>query len=366
MKIGILGGGQLARMLALTAYPLGIEVVCVEPNQDCPAKKVTPVIHSDFSKTETIIKHFTQLDCVTFETENLPIEAIEKIAEHSLLRPSLQALKITQDRYLEKSFLNSLDIPTTPYVTIENWESLASSLKLFHYPAILKTRKNGYDGKGQKVISNEGDAKKAWSVMQRTSLILEKFIVFDCEVSVIAVRNQEGLMVFYPLVLNQHKNGILYISRAPYSNPIHTLQAQKYAKQIMEKLNYVGVMTIEFFCKDSNLIVNEIAPRVHNSGHWTIEGSETSQFENHLRAICGLPLGSTRQKNPVAMINLIGNRPDVGILLNILGLHYHWYDKIVLPNRKLGHLTLCAENENQLQKNINKALQVINTNYIED
>jgi 5-(carboxyamino)imidazole ribonucleotide synthase len=352
MKVGILGGGQLARMLALSAHPLGIEVLCIDPDENCPATKVARVIHANFSDTDEIIKHFQHMDCITYETENLPIQYVEEIGRQCFLKPDIEALRITQDRLLEKKFLSSLDIPTAGFRNIESWEDVKEAIELFDFPVVLKTRKSGYDGKGQAVVENWDEARRAWKSMCQQALIIEKFMVFDVEISVIAVRNQEGHILFYPLTLNEHRSGILYVSRAPYINENYANQAQSAAKKIMEALNYVGVMAIEFFCKEDALIVNEIAPRVHNSGHWTIEAAETSQFENHLRAILGLPLGSTKVIRQSAMLNLIGKKPDIHALLEISGLHFHWYDKLVRPNRKLGHITLCADDSNELARNL--------------
>lgn len=358
MKIGVLGGGQLAKMLAISGYPLGIEVICIDPHVDCCAKQVTKVFHSDFDNMSEVIEHFDDVDCVTYETENLALTSIEWISQRYKLLPEINALKITQDRLYEKNFLRELNIPTVQYTQVESWDELKKFIKMVDYPIVLKTRKNGYDGKGQVIIRNYAEAKNAWQSMDSHALIIEKFIAYDFEVSVISVRSDCGEVLFYPLTLNSHKEGILQLSKAPYQNDKLEIIAQKYALAILKKLNYVGVITIEFFCVNDELLINEIAPRVHNSGHWTIEGAQTSQFENHLRAISGLPLGSTQTKYFSAMINCIGKEPDnINSLLRIPGLHYHSYGKTPKPNRKLGHITLCSDNEQELATNIHKAFK---------
>ena len=356
MKLGILGGGQLAKMLANAAHPLGIEIICAEKTLDCSAKSHAKIISQDFSDIDL---HFKHLDCVTYETENLHLDFVAPISNRYLLLPNLEALKITQDRLLEKNFLNELKIPTVRYESVETLDDLKKAVEKFNFPLILKTRKSGYDGKGQKIIRDWNDAKTGWEILSSYPLIAEAFISYDFEVSLISVRNKKGDILFYPLALNHHQDGILRISEAPFENPTLQTLAENYARLVLEKLNYVGVMTIEFFSKDSTLIANEIAPRVHNSGHWTIEGSDTSQFENHLRAILDLPLGSTRIKEFSTMINLLHKKPDVKRLLAIPGLHYHWYGKEERANRKLGHVTLGHPDREILTSFVKKAMEVI-------
>ncbi len=360
MKIGILGGGQLARMLALSGYPLGIDFICIDPKMDCSAKNVTKVIHCNFKNIDEINRHFHDVDCVTYETENLPIDCVELISKKYKLLPGIEALRITQDRLFEKFFFKGLSIPTAEYIQVDTWNDLKNAMNIFNFPLVLKTRRNGYDGKGQIVIRNFNKAESAWKLMCTHALIVEKFIPYSFEISLISVRSYSGDIVFYPLTLNQHKNGILRVSEAPYLDDKLKNVAEKCAAEILEKFNYVGVMTIEFFCIDNKLIVNEIAPRVHNSGHWTIEGADVSQFENHLRAISGLPLGSTRTKGFSAMINCIGNKPKkLDALLEIPGLHFHTYGKLPMPNRKLGHITICANRKEELTMNIKKTMNYL-------
>lgn len=356
MKIGILGGGQLAKMLSIAGHPLEIETVCTEKTKDCSAKKVSKIISNDFNEIEL---YFKDVDCVTYETENLNLEFVTKISKQYPLSPSIEALKITQDRLLEKNFLNDLLIPTANYKAVETWEDLKKTIEEFDFPLILKTRLSGYDGKGQKVIRDWMDAKIAWETLSSHALIVEKFIKYDFEVSMISVRNSQGNIIFYPLVLNHHEEGILRTSEAPFINLPLQILAEEYVRLILEKFHYIGVMTIEFFSKDNQLIANEIAPRVHNSGHWTIEGSVTSQFENHLRAILDLPLGSTKARGFSRMINILGKKPDIKQLLEIPGLHYHWYGKEPLPNRKLGHVTICSDDREILESHSKRAVELI-------
>lgn len=351
MKIGMLGGGQLARMFALAAYPLDIEIVCIDPKPDTAAKKVTNVIQCSFDQFAVIDKHFYGVDCVSYETENLPIDCVEIIANNYPLCPNIKALRITQDRLYEKNFLRQLKIPVADFLPIDNRDDLKKAIEQFNFPVILKTRRSGYDGKGQMIIHNHRDADHAWEIFSSHLLIAEMLVPFTFEVSLISVRSHEGDVIFYPLILNEHKNGILRKSMAPYVDAVLQNYAEKYSVTILEALDYVGVMTIEFFCVNGTLIVNEIAPRVHNSGHWTIEGADTSQFENHLRAITKLPLGSTKPKGFSVMYNLLGRKQSMENFLKIPGLHYHWYGKLPAPMRKLGHLTLCADDEKTLAIN---------------
>jgi 5-(carboxyamino)imidazole ribonucleotide synthase len=348
VKIGVLGGGQLAKMLALAGYPLGIELICIDPAKECPAQQVTKVVQADFHELNKINQAFTEVHCVTYETENLPYAAVQLIAEHHELIPDTKALKITQDRGLEKEFLNELNIPTAQYRTINNWEDLQSAIKELQFPLVLKTRQSGYDGKGQWLMTNEKEAHQAWGQKTSDALIVEAFVPYQCEVSLIFARSKTGEMAFYPLILNQHEQGILRVSQAPYEHPALQQLAEEYALLISKELNYVGVMAIEFFCVNHQLLVNELAPRVHNSGHWTIEGAVTSQFENHLRAIAGYPLGSTEPMGFSTMINCIGREPNLEKILSIPGLHYHTYGKSPRAKRKLGHFTICSKTRDEL------------------
>ncbi|WP_367606262.1 5-(carboxyamino)imidazole ribonucleotide synthase [Legionella sp. W05-934-2] len=348
MKVGILGGGQLAKMLAIAAKPLNIEVICVDPTPNCCAQQVADVLHVVYEDTDAIIQYFQGVDCITIETENLPFEAVEAIANHFPIYPSLESIRITQDRKLEKNLLKKLAIPTVVFQAIPDWDHLYDFVTRSTTAIILKTCQGGYDGKGQYVIQDMDDAKSAWDQLKNYPLIAEQYCQFDAEVSIIAVRSRSGKIAFYPLTENIHRGGILRQSTAPINNKHLTLQAQEYAESLMTHFDYVGVMAIEFFVKNNNLLVNEIAPRVHNSGHWTIEGAQTSQFKNHLCAILDLPLGSTEALGYSTMLNIISEQPDS--LPSMPGVYPHIYGKEARPNRKLGHITIHAHDESKMNE----------------
>lgn len=358
-NIGVLGGGQLVRMLALAGYPLGMKVLCYEAIADICASQVTTVVQGDYSDEKTLARFLKSVDCVTFETENIPITCAQFVAQHSQLMPGVKALKITQDRLYEKELLNQLNISTTKFAKVNSWQELTAALDTLGFPGILKTRRHGYDGKGQAVIRDLQGAKKSWDELQHQDLIYETFVNFDYEVSLISVSAPSGEVKFYPLITNQHKNGILHVSQV--FPEVHSLQqkAEDYARQLIKEFNYIGVMTIEFFVLQDNLIANEIAPRVHNTGHWTIEGATTSQFENHLRAISDLPLGETNARGRVAMVNLIGTEPRIDEVLRIPGAHYHTYGKEPRQGRKLGHITLCETDAAQFDSYLQKILLLL-------
>lgn len=359
MKLGILGGGQLARMMAMSARHLGIEIICINPISDCSASDITTVVAAELTDVEKIKEAFNGVDCVTYETENLPIETLQLLSQQFKVLPEVNCLSIFQDRLLEKNFLQSAGIPTTEYMELTCWQDITNAITQFGFPFIIKTRLSGYDGKGQAVITSLDEAERAWQQFSGKPSIIEKFFRFDHEVSLIFARNTKGEVVYYPLILNQHKHGILFTSEAPYINDRLQAIAKQYAERMLDRLDYVGVMTIEFFCQRDALFVNEIAPRVHNSGHWTMEGAETSQFENHLRAIFGLPLGSTNVTGFSAMINFIGKACNKEKLLSLPGAHYHWYNKAVRAGRKLGHLTLCATSQSDLHSNLQAAKKIV-------
>lgn len=358
MKIGIIGGGQLAQMMALAGYPLGLKTLCLEPTADCSAGLVTQVISGDYDDLEKLRLLASSVDVVTYEFENISAAALEEMATLHLY-PPVAALSVSQDRFQEKKFFDDLHIPTTHYAAIDSLEDLQRAVTHIGFPAVLKTRRLGYDGKGQFVIQSLKEIESAWQALQGRSLLLENKVDFEREVSCIGVRNQQGDTIFYPLVENQHRHGILRLSQVATVNTSIENLAKEYVGKILQKLNYVGVLTVEFFEKEGKLIANEIAPRVHNSGHWTIEGADTSQFENHLRAICDLPLGSTQAHGNIAMVNIIGEIPDLTALLAIPHAHCHLYGKAARVGRKLGHVTLCMEDEKTFAENLNRLLQLI-------
>lgn len=362
MKIGIIGGGQLAQMLALAAYPLGIEVQCYESKMDCPASRVAQVILGEFTDFEALLNFASQVDVLTYEFENIPLTSLEYIHNQKQdlpIYPNIKALQIAQDRWNEKQFFEKLGIPTTQYMAVDSFMALQFAIEKIELPVVFKTRTLGYDGKGQCIIRTKPDIEKAWQMLEANqSFIVENLVDFECEVSSIAVRSIDGSIVFYPLTENRHENGILRLSELSAAGTRIERLAQEYMEKILEELNYVGVLAVEFFQKHGQLFANEMAPRVHNSGHWTIEGAHISQFENHIRAISGLPLGSTATKGKTAMVNFIGNIPNATEILKIPEVHYHHYGKQPQPGRKLGHATLCLQDEALYAERLKQLIQL--------
>ncbi|NJL34085.1 MAG: 5-(carboxyamino)imidazole ribonucleotide synthase [Chloroflexaceae bacterium] len=346
--IGIVGGGQLGRMLALAGYPLGLRFRFFDPSPDATAGEVGELIYGAYDDTAMLARFVDGLDVITYEFENVPVATARTLVEHCPVYPPMMALSVAQDRLHEKTFFRRLGIPTPPFHTVDSHAELETALKQIGLPAVLKTRRMGYDGKGQAVLNDPADVEAAWERMGTVPLILEGFMQFEREVSVIGVRSTNGTITFYPLTENAHTNGILsssIIGTTP--DPLQTV-AETTARRVLTALDYVGVLAIEFFQVGGKLFANEMAPRVHNSGHWTIEGAETSQFANHLRAILGLPLGSTAPRGAAAMLNLIGSVPDVARVLAVPGAALHWYNKAPRPGRKLGHITLCTRDDQTL------------------
>jgi 5-(carboxyamino)imidazole ribonucleotide synthase len=360
MRIGIIGGGQLGRMLALAAYPLGAHVTFLDPAPDAPMSALAKQICGAYDDERALEQLARESDVVTYEFENVPVAAAQYISKFTKIFPPPDALRVSQDRWHEKTFFQSLNIPTPKFARVDSLGDLENAIQEIGLPAVLKTRRLGYDGKGQSVIRAKEDIAPAWDALRNTALILEAFVDFSDELSVLGVRRQDGECAFYPLVENHHREGILRLSLAPSRNATNALQnvAQEYARRVLNELNYVGVLAIEFFRVGDELVANEMAPRVHNSGHWTIEGAETSQFENHIRAVAGLPLGSTQTRGYSAMMNCIGTLPDVNALLQIPDTHVHLYDKAPRPGRKLGHVTIVANDEKTRSEKLAQVNQV--------
>lgn len=346
MKVGVVGGGQLARMLALAGIPLGLHFVFLDPAKDACAAELGEHLCGDYDD-ETLLARLAEMcDVVTYEFENVPETSIEFLSARLPVFPDARALATARDRLNEKSLFRELDIDTVPFVPVDSLANLQQAVEVTGLPAVLKTRTMGYDGKGQFVLREEADIEKAWNELGGVPLILEGFAEFRREVSVIAVRGRDGEERFYPLAENIHRDGILHISRSRPGDPLEQ-QAQEYAKRLLEKLDYVGVMALELFDTGDKLLANEMAPRVHNSGHWSIEGCVCSQFENHMRAVAGLPLGSTAATGAAAMVNFIGDIPPAEQLLAIPGVHLHDYSKAAKPGRKVGHATVVAKDDNE-------------------
>jgi 5-(carboxyamino)imidazole ribonucleotide synthase len=349
--VGILGAGQLGRMLALAGYPLGMQFRFLDPASDSPASPLADHLVGEYADKDALEKFAHGVDMITYEFENIPVETVSHLEKFVPVYPPPLALEKSQDRWVEKSFLYELGIPVPKFIS-----GLGSApTDDIGFPAVLKTRRMGYDGKGQSIVHSPAEL----AAEKTDDSILEEFISFDRELSIIGVRNKSGEMRFYPLVENQHREGILRLSLVT-GNVSEQLQkqAEDYATLVMTKLNYIGVLTIEFFEKDGQLLANEMAPRVHNSGHWTIDGAVISQFENHLRAVIDAPLGSTSPLGMCAMVNLIGTIPDETSVLKIEGAHLHLYDKAARPKRKLGHITFVEKDMETLQKKLDQLKEI--------
>ncbi|HEX6549569.1 MAG TPA: 5-(carboxyamino)imidazole ribonucleotide synthase [Gammaproteobacteria bacterium] len=353
-RIGIVGAGQLGRMLALSGYPLGLKFIFLDNSKDAPGGQIGDIILGEFSDAKKITELAGKCDILTYDVENVPVGALAGIPKGKPFLPPPSALAAGQDRLSEKNLFRELRIPTPAFRAIESMPELEEAIQKIGYPAVLKTRRLGYDGRGQRFIRSPAELGSAYNALAGVPLILEEFIAFEREVSIIGVRNLQGDTVFYPLAENRHRDGILRLSIAPYPDRKLQSQAQTYAKRIMQHFDYAGVLTIEFFVRKGKLIANETAPRVHNSGHWTIEGAVTSQFENHLRGILGLPLGDTSAVGYSAMVNFIGEMPRLADVLKIPGAHYHDYGKDARPNRKLGHATLACKTRKELLSRLKK------------
>ena len=340
MTVGIVGAGQLGRMLALAGYPLGLNFLFLDPARDAPAGQVAPQLTGAFTEARLLNELSERSEVLTFDWENISVDALRALKGDTRIAPPIPALAAAQDRVSEKKLFERLGIPTTRWMAVSTRAQLTRAVRDIGLPAVIKTRRFGYDGKGQAVLRTPDDVEKAWTDLGTQPLLFEEMIPFDCEVSIIGARSRRGEVVIYPLNGNVHSGGILRLTRAPYGPPRWQKLAAGYLEKVLKHFRYTGILTIEFFVKGGKLIANEMAPRVHNSGHWTIEGAATSQFENHLRAILDLPLGSTRALGYSAMLNLIGTMPPRENLLAQGELHYHDYGKQPRPGRKLGHCTL--------------------------
>jgi 5-(carboxyamino)imidazole ribonucleotide synthase len=329
-------------MLALAGYPLGLRFHCFDPTPDSPAGHMAELTVGSYDDHAALEKFARSVDVITYEFENVPVEAARFLEEFCPVYPPPAALEAAQDRLNEKTLFRELGGEVPPFAPVDSLEGLRAAVAEIGLPAVLKTRRMGYDGKGQTVLRDAGDLEPAWEALGGTPLILEAFVRFERELSVIGVRGRDGSTVFYPLVENHHREGILRLSLAPAPHVTDALQraAEEISRAVMQRLDYVGVLAIELFLMDGRLLFNEMAPRVHNSGHWTIEGAETSQFENHVRAVCGLPLGSTDPVGHSAMVNLIGSAPPPETILALPDAHLHLYGKAPRPGRKIGHVNI--------------------------
>jgi 5-(carboxyamino)imidazole ribonucleotide synthase len=343
MLVAIVGGGQLGRMLALAGYPLGMRFRVLDPSPDAPAAQVADLVVGAYDDPEALARLAEGADVVTYEFENVPAAAARRLEDLAPVFPSPRSLEVAQDRLKEKELFVDVGLTVPPFAAVDAEDDLRHALEVTGLPAVVKTRRLGYDGKGQALIREPGDVPGAWAAVGGAPSIVEAFVDFRRELSIVAVRGSDGATAFYPLVENVHRDGILRVSRAPASVGAEVqLEAQHRASRVLERLGHVGVLAIELFETRDGLFGNEMAPRVHNSGHWTIEGAETSQFENHLRAVTGLPLGPTTPIGHTAMVNLIGAVPDTSAVAAIPGAHLHLYGKEPRPGRKVGHVTVRA------------------------
>ena len=361
MKVGVLGGGQLGRMLGLAGIPLGMRFRFLDPSSVAPAGAAGELIVAGYDDPAALQRFADGLDLVTYEFENIPLEAVERLAHGAPVYPPPRALSESRDRLHEKRCFARLEIPTAPFAEVRDLGTLEDAMKLVGLPAILKTRRLGYDGRGQAVMRTADDSAAAWGAVGHAPSILEGVVAFERELSIISARAVDGTTVHYPLVENHHRDGILRLSLGPAPEVPDDLRglAEGYARRVLEELDYVGVLAIELFQRGSELIANEMAPRVHNSGHWTIEGAETSQFENHLRAIAGLPLGSAAARGHSAMVNIIGRAPLAARVLAVEGAHLHLYGKAERAKRKIGHITVTGASPSVVSRRATELLAVM-------
>jgi 5-(carboxyamino)imidazole ribonucleotide synthase len=352
--VAVLGGGQLGRMLGLAGVPLGVECRYLDPTPGAPAGAVGPLVTAGLDDVAAAAGLAAGTDVVTYEWEGVPAGTARALAEHHIVRPAPRALAVSQDRAAEKQLCAQLGIGVPAHVAVDDPAGLDAAVAEVGLPCVLKTRRGGYDGKGQRALHDKSDVRPAWEALRGVPLILEQLVSFDRELSVLAVRSVDRDTSCWPVIENVHRDGILRSSRAPAPGLRRELQsnAEKVAAQLLDELEYVGVLAVELFEVGGQLLVNELAPRVHNSGHWTIEGAVTSQFENHLRAVLGWPLGSAEPTGVSAMLNCIGSVPEPAAVLAVPGAHLHVYGKEPRPGRKLGHITVVAPDDSELDRRL--------------
>lgn len=358
MRIGVLGAGQLGRMLALSGYPLAKTFVFYDMSGSPSAGLGEVIIDRDNQYLDDFI---SRVDRVTYEFEHLPVDVAEKIAAQKPVHPSPRALQICQNREAEKTLFGDLGIPTPEWKIADSAESLQEAAEALGCPVVAKTNTEGYDGKGQAVLHSPEEAADAWNSINHPRLIVEKFVEFRREVSIIAVRSESGELAFYPMAENTHHQGILRYSVAPAPGFEKHIQedAERYIKALLNELDYVGVLTLELFETPDGLVANEMAPRVHNSGHWTIEGAMTSQFENHIRAVSGYPLGNVDPRGVSCMVNIIGEQGDIRRILELPYARVHLYNKSERPGRKLGHVNILADSYEELVWRVRNCVQFL-------
>ncbi len=348
-RVGIVGGGQLARMLALAGRRLGIRCDVLDPAENPCAAPVARHLRGSFEDTQALDHLVADCGVATFDFENVAVAPLQHLAQRMPVRPSPRVLAIAQDRLEEKRFIRGLGIPVAEFHTVDSLQDLRAAAVQLRLPCLIKTRRFGYDGKGQWKLTQLDDCERVWSELEGTPAIAEAWVPYRREVSLIVVRDAQANHRLYPLTENHHVDGILGYSLAPAPTSCEMqAEAESLAFRLVDALDYVGVLAIELFEMDGHLMINEIAPRVHNSGHWTIEGAHCSQFENHLRAVTDLPLGDAAARGYSVMLNVIGEWPECEGLLACAGVNVHDYEKTPRPGRKIGHLTVCADSVEEL------------------
>ena len=357
-RIGVLGGGQLGRMMGLAGIPLGFRFEFLDPGAHACAGVVGGLSQAGFDDAEAARQLAGRVDVVTFDFENVPDSTARAVAERCPLFPPPAALGACQDRLTEKTLLERLGVAVGPWHAVTGRADLREGVERLGFPAVLKTRRLGYDGKGQAVLRDPEDLERAWQRLGDAPLVLEAFVPFEAECSLIGVRGADGETRFWPLTRNVHDRGILALSRPGGFDAALQSAAEDTMRRLLDHFDYRGVMTIEFFVHDGELLVNEIAPRVHNSGHWTIDGAACSQFENHVRAVAGLPLGDTALRGEALMFNWIGALPDRERVLEIEGVHWHDYGKSPRPGRKIGHATVTAATPAELAQRASRVARI--------
>jgi 5-(carboxyamino)imidazole ribonucleotide synthase len=331
-------------MLALAGIPLGLGFRFLDPSSDAPAGPLGRLVVGALDDEGALAATADGADVATYEWEGVPADSARFLSGRVPVRPGAAPLEASQDRVVEKEMFREVGIDIPSFAPVGSRDGLYRAVEEIGTVSVLKTRRGGYDGKGQHVLRSTTDVDAAWAALGGVPLVLEEHVPFTRELSVIAVRDLAGAVACWPVVENVHEQGILRVTRAPASrlDPALDMRARDFAERLTTHLDHVGVLAIELFEVDGRLLANEFAPRVHNSGHWTIEGAVTSQFENHLRAILGWPIGDTDARSASAMVNCIGSMPERETVLAIPGAHYHDYGKAPRPGRKLGHVTLTA------------------------
>ena len=345
MIVGILGSGQLAQLLALKAASCGVKTLCFSDTHHAPAAKTSQLFIGDLQNPDDLCTFAKHVDIITLENENISTDTIDLLSQHVPVYPDKKALYYAQDRLHEKTLFNTLNINTPLFYAIDTHDDIQPAIDKVGLPAILKTRRLGYDGKGQFQIASADDIQDALTICAGQSLILEERIDFAYEVSILAAQNTKGERIFYPLIKNEHTYGILRTSTCPIHAPDLQQQAQAYSEKLMSHLHYTGLLALELFVREGKLLANEIAPRVHNSGHLTIEGCNVSQFTSHLQAILGHAMTTPKAKMCAMMVNIIGQFPEQLFSLNTPGITLYDYGKSAKKNRKLGHITMVDQNE---------------------